>query len=494
MLVVSVCVLLLLAAAGRVAAQEGGDDSLARVQRAGVLRWGGDVQGGAPYAFEAPGEPGRLLGFEVDIAERLAERLRVKAQFVQNDWSTLTAALERGAFDIVLNGLEVTPARRARLRLSRPYFVFAERLTVRADAVNAPEASAAGVRGRRVGTLASSLAWDLLGQWGAERRPYEGVAEPFMDLQQGRLDAVLMDDIIADRYGRRAGLRVAGDVAPGHYAVGLRTADATLGRAVDAALGAMLASGELRAVLARWGLDGPRQAALLQAPEPDRASEPRLRAIHAADLWLFVTAAAATLRLSLVAMVLAVVVGLGLALLRARTVRGRVGAVLGWLAGVYVEVFRGTPVLLQLYVIYFAAAPVLALNPFSAAVIGLGLNYGAYESEIYRAGIGAVPRGQIEAARALGLRERLVWRRVILPQALRVSLPGVANDFIALLKDSALVSVISVVELTKRMTIAAVDWGDWLRPGLLCAAFYFAMSYPLAVLARRVEAVLARGH
>ena len=146
--------------------------------------------------------------------------------------------------------------------------------------------------------------------------------------------------------------------------------------------------------------------------------------------------------------------------------------------------------LLQLYVLYFGLANVLSLGPFSAAMLGLGLNYAAYEAEIYRAGIQAVPRGEVDAAYALGMSEALALRRVVLPQALRFSLPGIANDFIALLKDSSLVSVITVVELTKRMTIAAVDGRSWLLPGLLCALLYFAMSYPLSRLARRLEAGL----
>jgi len=100
-------------------------------------------------------------------------------------------------------------------------------------------------------------------------------------------------------------------------------------------------------------------------------------------------------------------------------------------------------------------------------------------------------RAHMEAALALGMSRRLALRRIVLPQALRVALPGMANDFIALLKDSSLVSVITVVELTKQMTITAVDVRGWLGPGLLCAALYLAMSYPLARLARRLERRLA---
>src|SRR5204863_4683417 len=133
----------------------------------------------------------------------------------------------------------------------------------------------------------------------------------------------------------------------------------------------------------------------------------------------------------------------------------------------------------------------LSLSPFSAAILGLGLNYAAYEAEIYRAGLSAVPRGQMEAALSLGMSRRLALRRVVIPQALRIALPGMTNDFIALLKDSSLVSVITVVELTKQMTITAVDVRGWLGPGILCAALYLAMSYPLARLARRLERRLA---
>jgi polar amino acid transport system substrate-binding protein len=187
-------------------------------------------------------------------------------------------------------------------------------------------------------------------------------------------------------------------------------------------------------------------------------------------------------------MALGVVLGLALAIARHSLRR------LGFLAAVYVELFRGTPVLLQLFVIYYGLAPVLALSPWAAAILGLGLNYAAYESEIYRAGLLAVPRGQLEAAWALGMSTPLALRRIVIPQALRVALPGMTNDFIALLKDSSLVSVITVVELTKRMTIAAVDLRGWLAPGLLCGALYFAMSYPLSRLARRLERRLGAIH
>ena len=135
-------------------------------------------------------------------------------------------------------------------------------------------------------------------------------------------------------------------------------------------------------------------------------------------------------------------------------------------AATYVEVFRGTPVLLQLYVLYYGLAPVIALDAFTAAVLGLGLNYAAYEAELYRAGLEAVPVGQTEAALALGM-SRAAGARAASSCRRRCAsrCPGIANDFIALLKDTSLVSVITVVELTKQMTITAVDLRSWLVPG-----------------------------
>src|SRR5581483_4009028 len=145
------------------------------------------------------------------------------------------------------------------------------------------------------------------------------------------------------------------------------------------------------------------------------------------------------------------------------------------LLGAYVEVMRGTPVLLQLFVIYYGLSNVVRLPAFLAAVLGLGLNYGAYESEIYRGALQAVSPSQLEAARTLGLSEFQILRYVRAPQALRLALAPMTNDFVALLKDSSLVSVITVVELTKETAIYATNLGSWVIPGLACAVIYLAM-------------------
>jgi len=471
------------------AARAGDGVGLARVRAQGVLRWGGDIQGGEPYVFQNPKDSSRLIGFEAEIAAGLARRVGVRPEFVQNDWQNLIPSLERGDFDMIMNGLEVTPARRSRVAFTRPYYAFSETLVVRRNESAVHDLD--DLRGRRVGTLNGSLAYDLL-----RRRPeietvlYEGVEEPYIDLEQGRVDAVLLDNIIADRYGLvRPDLRAAATVGGGVYAIAVRPGEPALLQAIDGALAGMIADGELRAILERWHLWDARQDALAATGRgesamtvPSEAPRATPSVLTLAELQLFLRATGFTVLISTLAMMLAVLGGLLLSVAR------RYGGFLaGAAASLYIELFRGTPLLLQLYVLYYGLAPVLRLDAFTAAVVGLGMNYAAYEAELYRAGLEAVPVGQTEAALSLGMSRGLALRRIVLPQALRVALPGVANDFIALLKDSSLVSVITVVELTKQMTITSVDVRSWLGPGLLCAALYLALSYPLSRLARSLE-------
>src|SRR5262249_47898281 len=164
---------------------------------------------------------------------------------------------------------------------------------------------------------------------------------------------------------------------------------------------------------------------------------------------------------------------------------------------VYVEFLRGTPVLLQLVAIYYVLPNVpylhLNLDPFTAGVLGLAMNYSAYEAENYRAGLQAIPRGQMEAALSSGMSTWTALRRVLVPQAVRVVIPPVTNDFIALFKDTSICGVIGVFELTKSYRDLGVNHpNDVVALGVMTALLYLLMSYPLSVLARRLERRFSR--
>jgi polar amino acid transport system substrate-binding protein len=160
---------------------------------------------------------------------------------------------------------------------------------------------------------------------------------------------------------------------------------------------------------------------------------------------------------------------------------------------VYVEVLRGTPLMLQLFVIFFLLPQILpfGLSPIVAAIAGLAINYSAYEAEIYRAGLQAVPIGQMDAALALGMSRRTALRRIVVPQAVRIVIPPVTNDFIALFKDTSICSVIAVTELTKQYNVLANSTGAILELAAMTAMLYMAMSYPLSLVARKMEQRMA---
>lgn len=207
--------------------------------------------------------------------------------------------------------------------------------------------------------------------------------------------------------------------------------------------------------------------------------------------WLpqLLVATGGTLKMTALAYALAVVVGLVIAL--ARTSRRRsVSIAAAW----YVELIRGTPALTQLFLLYFGLASAgIILPAFAAAVVGLGLNYSAYMSEVYRAGIAAVHRGQREAALAIGMTNALAMRSIILPQAVRVIIPPMANYAVSLLKDTSVASLISAPELMLRARDLSSEYFMPMELYVLAGAMYLVMAYPLAKGVRYLESRMGQG-
>ena len=464
-----------------------------------VLRWAGDPEGGAPFVEADPSRPDRLVGFDVEIAELFARALGRTTEFVNIRFESIDQSIVRGDADVGMSGIEDTPARRTALAVSMPYYEFREVLSVReADAPRLH--SLADLRGRRVATLGGTIAYEILlrarQEHGLEPLSYEDDVHPFTDLTLGRVDAVLLDNVLAERrLPTMGGFTIQPQtIAVGHYVAVLAPQNAPLRDSFNETLRAAMRDGTLERIFRKWNVwneDQPKLYARMLAGEQvppatglDSGGTPTLSAIEATRRYLpsLLRASVVTIVLSCLSMGLAVVVGM---LIATGRVYGAPPAQAALTA--YVELIRGTPILLQLFVLYYGLAAAIRLPAFAAALLGLALNYAAYESEIYRSALEAIPAGQLEAARTLGLSERQVLALVRGPQAFRLALAPMTNDFIALLKDSSLVSVLTVLELTKQTQIFATNLGSWVIPGTLCAALYLAMSLPLAALARWME-------
>jgi len=160
-------------------------------------------------------------------------------------------------------------------------------------------------------------------------------------------------------------------------------------------------------------------------------------------------------------------------------------------AGTLVNVIRGLPIIVQLFYIYFVLPDIgVQFSAFQAGVIGLGIAYSAYQAENFRAGIEAVDHGQMEAAQAIGMRMPMIMRRVILPQAFRIALPPYGNTLVMMLKDSSLVSTITVAEMTRAGQLIASSTFQNMTVYTLVALLYLLMSLPLVYGLRRLEARL----
>ncbi len=454
-----------------------------------VLRWGADPSGGAPYVFTDPANPDRYIGYEKEMVDALATAMGRRAEFVPSDWETLVSALQRQSFDVIVNGLEPTGDRAQQILFSKPYYIFQLQLTVRRD--DNRISSLSDCTNRTVGTLANTAASRLLEQQGIPFRSYADPVGAYRDLELKRLDAVLMD-VPAEAFYARPNTKLKPGGAPftrGLYVIGLRKGDEALKTQVDAAIDKIIFDGTLEGILKKWGLWNDAQ---VEFQAPIRSGTQSTNVEYTSTnvsfnwreaIWRLTRAAGVTVLIALGSMVIAVVLGLPLA----------VGQWKGpaWvraLCTVYVEFFRGTPVLVQLLFLYFGLPVIgIAMPGWLTALVGLGLNYAAYESQVYRAALEAIPKGQWEAAYSLGMSAVLAFRRIILPQAFRIALPPMTNDFVSLFKDTSVAFAISVWELATAYRELANASGQFLLLGLAVSVFYLAMSLPMAQLARLLE-------
>lgn len=203
----------------------------------------------------------------------------------------------------------------------------------------------------------------------------------------------------------------------------------------------------------------------------------------------FIEGVKLTILLSLGTIILSVVCGILLALMK----RSRI-APLRWVASTYIEIIRGTPILLQVYIIFFGL-PYLNINlpDYVSGVMALTINSSAYVAEIFRAGIQAVDKGQMEAARSLGMPQRLAMTHIILPQAVRKILPALGNEFVVVIKESSIVSVVGLHELMFGTKNVVAGLYRPFEPLLIAAAMYFVLTFTLTKLLGVAERRMSSG-
>lgn len=196
----------------------------------------------------------------------------------------------------------------------------------------------------------------------------------------------------------------------------------------------------------------------------------------------FLQGAKWTLVISLASVVLGVIFGSLLTLLKRSKIK-----IFKFIASAYVEIVRGTPLLLQIFIVYFGLSNILNINELFAVIIALSLNSAAYVSELIRAGIEAVDKGQMEAARSLGMTEAMAMRKIVIPQAIKNILPAIGNEFVAIIKESSMASTLGVAELMYAANVVSTKSFNKTETLIMSAVFYFVMTFSLGRLIKYIE-------
>jgi len=231
------------------------DNSLDRIKKSGVLLWGADVVGGIPYVYEDPKNPGSYIGFEVDISKAIARQMGVEQRMVIRAWDTLIPELQKGSFDMAMNGIEDTEDRQKIVLFTAPYFVYSQQITVRknTNGINGFK----DLNGKKVATLSGTAAEDILrSAKGIEVHINPEIIYSYKDLEDGKVDAVVLDTPIAAAYGAtNPKLKNVGEsFGEGTYAIAFRTEDKQLRDVVSKALEVIKENGELSTIYKKWSL------------------------------------------------------------------------------------------------------------------------------------------------------------------------------------------------------------------------------------------------
>jgi His/Glu/Gln/Arg/opine family amino acid ABC transporter permease subunit len=427
---------------------------------------------------------GELTGFDVELGRALAQELGGQAEFINTGFDGVFPALLAGKFDLVISAVTITPERSERLAFSDSYYLAGQIVAVREEQKDIEDIQ--DLDGRTAGIQINTTAALVLQKHPEVAvRQYPSIDLALQDLSNGNLDAVVGDAptlryFIAHGFTKLTTVGVM--LTEEEYGIAMDPRRPELKGEVDAALQRLHASGKFGALEEKYF----GRAAQAEAAAPAAAALPWGRMAQTLARGL-----ALTVGLTAISLVLGLPLGLALALARQSRRKGVRGA-----ASAYVELFRGTPLLVQIIFVYYALPQLVGLDlpPFSAAVLALTLNCAAYVAEIFRAGIGAVDPGQLEAAQALGLSRAQGLRHVVLPQAFRHALPPLTNEAIALLKDSSLVSIIGMAELTRSGQELASQLAAPLAVWPAVALFYLMVTFPLTRLAGALERRLRIQH
>ncbi|WP_208559535.1 ABC transporter substrate-binding protein/permease [Marinilactibacillus kalidii] len=455
------------------------DGSLERVKENGELVIGTSADF-PPFEFyaEVDGEQ-EIVGMDMAIARKIAEDMGVELVIRDMEFDSLIPALEASNIDMIVAGMTPTAERRKSVNFSDIYYQTFQNIMVRAEDEGIYD-SVDSLRGQKVGVQTASLQEQLAQQIpDVELMQLGNINDLILALQTNRIEAVVMQgpNAVAHAENDNTLYTFEGDFELDEEdqgsAIAMRMGEDSLAAAVNDSLGEILENGLIEEYL---GTAGEYMAGSTDGDEETSES-------FVGTYWsYFADGMYVTLLISVISVLVGMVLGFFLSLMRLAK-----NIVLRLIASSYVEFVRGTPLMIQVMFIYFGVGVFFDLPALTAGIIAVSLNSGAYICEIIRGGLNSVDSGQSEAARSLGMSKNQAMRYILFPQALKNIWPALGNEFITIIKESSIVSVIGVGELIFQTRIVRSASFKGILPLFVTMIIYFFLTFTLSKILNYFE-------
>lgn len=450
------------------------DNSLQRVKQRGelIMVTSPDYP---PYEFQVnKGGKSRIVGMDIDVAKKVAKDLHVKLVIKSMNFDSLLVAIQTGKADMAIGGINPTATRRQSVDFSKIYYSGGQSFLINSSDVNKYK-SVKNLKGATIGAQTGTLQYGLAKKKipNSTVRGMDKSTDLVLALKTHKIDALGIEKPSAEAY-------VKNDPSLKMISSGYHLNKNEVGAAIAFKKGS---NSLVNAV--NKSVDQIKQQHLTDQYLASAGKYMKVNTVNT-SMWHYWTYFAKgvefTILISIVATFFGVLIGVVLALMRFSKQK--------WIRGLaisYTEFIRGTPLMVQVMFVYFGIGVVVNIPALISGMIAVSLNSGAYVAEIIRGGINSVAKGQTEAAESLGLSKRDMMRFVILPQAFKNIWPALGNEFISLIKESSIVSIIGVTDLIYQLNIVRADTYRGVIPIFVAMVLYFIMTFALTRLLNHYE-------
>lgn len=448
------------------------DQTWEKIKERGELRVGLSADY-APMEFEhTVNGKTEYAGVDIDLAKKIAKDNNLKLKIVNMSFDSLLGALKTGKIDIIISGMTSTPERKKQVDFSDSYMMTKNIMLVKKDKVNEYK-DIKDFNNKKVGAQ-KGTEQEKIAQTEIENASITSLSrlpDVILALKSGKVEGAVVEKPVAEAY-----LKQNPKLGISNVKFNEEEKDTVIAVPKDSPKLLSQINKTIKEVKDK-GLIDKYMTNAANAMNDDSGFISKYGSF-------FLKGIKITILISLIGVALGSILGAFVALMKLSKIK-----IISWIASIYIEILRGTPMLVQVFIVFFGITAALGLD-ISALVCGtiaLVINSSAYIAEIIRAGINAVDKGQMEAARSLGLNYRQTMKSVIMPQAIKNILPALGNEFVTLIKESSIVSTIGVGEIMFKAQVVQGISFDPFTPLLVAAALYFVLTFVLTRIMNMIE-------